>query len=594
MLNRAGRGLWVASSSVLAACLLACLSAPSASGASAVSVFPIPGSRVASPQSQIAFRGVSATRLRRVVVTGSRSGRHAGLVEADSDGAGGSFLPVKPFKPGEVVTVRSSLNVLRVRHGTFRFTVARPSESIPFRRRGSAGRTRGDVWRFHSAPTLQPAAIKVIKRERSAAQGDIFVGPQVGPLRDGPEIIDPNGHLVWFQPAPANDSATDVRVQSYEGRPVLTWWQGNVNEGCGRGEDLIYDTSYRKVGAVQAANGMSADLHEFHITRSNTAWITAYYPVYWDARAVNRPRRQIVLDSVVQEIDIKTGLVLFQWDSLDHVPLADSRAALPAHRTRNAFDYFHVNSIDLDDDGNLVISARNTWAAYKVDERTGMIIWTLGGRHSSFKMGPGASFAFQHDVRVRSRHDWFVTIFDDGGGPPLVHGQSRGLELFLDLKHKTAKKVIVRDHSPRLSSFFEGNIQQLPGRGEFIGWGSAPYFTEYDRRGKVVFDARFVGINNTYRAYRFRWTGSPRQHPSLAASTSGHRTAVYASWNGATRVASWRVLGGSSAASLRPVGSAHRLGFETRVRVKAQAYVAVQALDGKGHLLAQSATVRPK
>src|SRR5207248_2986411 len=167
------------------------------------------------------------------------------------------------------------------------------------------------------------------------------------------------------------------------------------------GQDVIYDSTYTPVAAVRGANGVAADLHEFQLTPSGTALIIGYYPVYWDARAVHGLKREIVLDSVVQEIDIPTGLVLFQRDSLDHAPLSDSYETIPQQTVKDhdPFDYFHANSVQLDDDGSLLISGRNTWAVYKVDHRSGAVIWTLGGRRSSFKLGPGSPFAFQHDVR---------------------------------------------------------------------------------------------------------------------------------------------------------------------------------------------------
>jgi hypothetical protein len=373
---------------------------------------------------------------------------------------------------------------------------------------------------------------------------------------------------------------------------VLTWWQGNTNAASGRGVDVIYNSSYQQIATVQAANGLSADLHEFEITRANTALITAYYPVYWNASSIHGPSRQITLDGVVQEIDIKTGLLLYQWDSLDHVPLSASYAALPGRSTRNPFDYFHVNSIDVDRDGTLIVSARNTWAAYKLSHQTGAVYWTLGGKQSSFKMGRGTQFAFQHDVRVRSNHDWFVTIFDDGGGPPQLH-PSRGLKLFLDVKHHTARKVSQASNTPALPAYVEGNDQQLPNGDSLIGWGSEPYFSEFSPSGRQIFTGRFVDNNASYRVYRLPWSGTPQQPPAIAASANGAQTIVYASWNGATAVASWRVLEGSSPSSLQPVANAVKTGFETQIPVAAQPYVAVQALDLSGQVLGQSSTVSP-
>ena len=162
----------------------------------------------------------------------------------------------------------------------------------------------------------------------------MFITPQQGPTQNGAMILDNTGTLVWFQPVPAGDMAADLQVQRYQGRHVLTWWQGYSGAGVGAGEDVIEDASYHQVAVVHAANGLGADLHEFRLTPQGTALITAYYPVYWNATDVHLSDRQVVLDSVVQEIDIKTGLLLFQWDSLDHVSLTDTYEPPCSRRAR--------------------------------------------------------------------------------------------------------------------------------------------------------------------------------------------------------------------------------------------------------------------
>lgn len=579
---------------VIRACLLAilalCLPGVASAASPTVDVFPSPNEHFATPRTQIAFRGVPAAQLGTVTVTGSVSGVHPGTVAADSDGHGGSFLPAKPFAFGEVVTVKTSLNVVGATDGTFAFQVDTPTGFPPFRPFPPVPRTRGDVSQFRSRPDLSPAAVRVLKSSSHTAPGDIFISPQQGPVQPGPMILDPSGRLVWFKHIPSRQLASDFRVQTYQGKPVLTWWQGALAAGIGAGREVINDTSYRQIKTVSAANGLSADLHEFRITPQGTALITAYSPVVLDARSVHGARRQVVLNCVVQEIDIATGLVLFEWDSLDHVPLSDSYLAAP--KGANApLDYFHVNSVEPDRDGNLVISARNTWTAYKVDHGSGAVIWRLGGKHSSFKLGRGASFAFQHDVRVRSNGDLFVTIFDDGAGPPSVHKQSRGLKLFLNLKQMTATRVAQYQHSPFLLANFEGDVQQLGGGENFLGWGQQPFFSEFNSRGQMIFDARFVGANSSYRAYRFPWSGTPDRAPAVLASTGRHATA-YVSWNGATNVARWRVLGGASPRSLRTVRTVRKSGFETAIGIPTQAYVRVEALDAAGHRLASSPTVR--
>ncbi len=558
-------------------------------------VFPIPGGHFASPATQITFRGIPAGQLGTITVTGSSSGAHTGTVVADSDGDGGSFVPAAPFTPGETVTVGTSLNIEGSGTGAYQFQVATPAGTISPAGRPAALRVSGDVWYFRSRPDLTPAAVTITKRD-PAATGDIFLAPQVGPLQQGPELIGPGGGLIWFDPVAQNDAATDFREQLYQGKPVLTWWQGNEAAGVGSGQDMILSSSYQVVKVVDAGNGLSADLHEFELTPRGTALITAEYPVIVNATSVKGSAREVVFDSVVQEIDVPTGLVLFQWDSLDHVPLTESYSALPtkAHTANgigNPFDYFHVNSIQPDLDGNLLVSSRNTWSVYKLNRNTGAIMWTLGGKSSSFTLGPGASFAFQHDVRVRAYGDQFLTMFDDGAGPPYVHSQSRALKLELNLKHMTADVVAQIEHSPPLLSSYEGSVEQLPDRDDFVGWGQQPYFSEYNPEGKLVFDGRFVDNNISYRAFRFPWSGTPATPPAVATTRQGRKMTVYVSWNGATNVVNWRVFGGGSAAALKAIVTAPKRGFETAITTGARGYVAVQALGSRNRPLGSRSAV---
>jgi hypothetical protein len=354
---------------------------------------------------------------------------------------------------------------------------------------------------------------------------------------------------------------------------------------------VIVNRQYHVLAIVHAGNGLRADLHEFRILPDGTALITAEYPVRWDTRAVGGPAHEDVFDSVVQRIDIKTGLVLYQWDSLDHVPVTDSYLD-PS--PRRPFDYFHVNSVQRLAGGDLLISSRNTSAAYLLDGLTGALIWRLGGRQSSFALAPGAAFGFQHDVESRAAGARIVTLFDDAGGPPGTANQSRGLKLELDLRAHTARVLAVYDHAPPLVAHAEGNYQLLPGGDALIGWGQAPYVTEFSRDGRTLFDARFVGPNSSYRAYRFPWIGLPTSRPAIAvAHGRGHARTVYASWNGATQVRAWRVLAGESPARLRPLGIKPWRSFETALTVRTTApFLEVRALGHNGRSLGVSRVVR--
>jgi hypothetical protein len=291
----------------------------------------------------------------------------------------------------------------------------------------------------------------------------------------------------------------------------------------------------------------------------------------------------------VQELDIRTGLVLFEWHSLGNVPLTDSYAK-PA--PDGLFDYFHINSVALDSDGNLLVSARNTWAVYKINHRTGQIMWRLGGKRSSFTMAPGTRLAYQHDARRQP--DGTITLFDNGASPQ-VHPQSRALALRLDVK--TMKASLVREwtHPAKLLAGSQGNMQLLPNGDRFIGWGAQPNLTEFSPDGRVLFDAALATPDTSYRAYRFPWSATPPGRPAIATATGpASKLTVYVSWNGATDIARWRILGGAAPAKLKPLSEVSDTGFETTATVFTKAdYVAVAALDSAGHDLGMSLAVRP-
>ncbi len=559
-------------------------SAGPAQGASSVAVYPSPGTQYNLPATQISFRGVAPDKLGQIQVVGSATGSHTGHIAPDSDGDGASFILDQPFKRGEKVTVTTSLNIAGASKGRFSFKIAETGSINP----GKLLLVRGGanaLMHFHSRPDLLPAAVSIDKDSAPASQGDIFVAPQYGPAQNGPMILDPHGRLIWFDPLPVSKEmlATDFRVQLFKGQPALTWWQGYTNRGSGRGVGVILNRSYQPVGLVRAGNGLSMDLHEFLLTPQGTAWLIAVSPVLLPGIS------KMVADAVVQEIDVASGLVLFEWHALDHVPLSDSYVSAKAPSF--VFDPYHMNSVmPLGSDAAL-ISMRNTSAVYKVSLATGKIAWQLGGKHSSFRLGKGVSTAYQHDAVAQP--DGTITIFDDGGGPPTVH-DARGIRVALDTRHMTARLVSEYDHSPKFATNFEGNVQQLSGGDVFMGWGQQPYFSEDDSHGNQIFDGRFVVPSSSYRAYRFPWSGQPKTPPAAAAGGGPYGTTnVYASWNGATTVASWRVLTGPSPTALSAAAKTRASGFETAVPVPSQLpYYEAQALSSNGGVLGTSAVVK--
>jgi hypothetical protein len=441
---------------------------------------------------------------------------------------------------------------------------------------------------FVSRPDLRPVPVSVPTPARGTAPGYVFLAPKKEVAQAGPLILDDRGEVVWFNPLETH-GVTDFRVQTYRGRPVLTWWQGQSEKGVGNGHYVIMDHHYRPITTVRAGNGLHGDIHEFLITPRNTALITIYNEIPYDLRPWGGAEDGRLNEGVLQELDIATGRVLFEWHSADHVDPAASYVPVPKD-TAAAWDYFHVNAIDPDGSGRLLVSARNTHAVYAIRKEDGRLLWRLGGKQSEFEHAPGTRFAWQHDARRQP--DGTIMLFDNAASDP-GEATSRALVLRVDERRRRVIRVRSYVHSPPLLSTSQGNAQRLPGGHVLVGWGSKPYATEYDRAGNVLFDLRFgVGRVDSYRAFRFTWTGLPTTRPAVALRPAGDRTTVYMSWNGATEVARWRVLAALDGSHLSPVATVARDGFETHVTVSsAAATFSVEALGADGSVLRRSAPV---
>ncbi len=465
---------------------------------------------------------------------------------------------------------------------------------------------------YHLDYTLTPGA--------KLGPGLIFIDPHktvpssAKTATEGPEIITTSGKVVWYDPLRGARSASNFQVQRYQGKPVLTWWQGTggnpafgaLSVGIGQGEDVIMNSNYKIIKIIHGVNGYRPDTHEFYLTRSGDALVTAYKNVKdVDLTSVGGSADGTVVNSYVREIDIKTGKVLLNWSALAHVPITDSYA-LPLLGD-SPWDYFHVNSISPAPDGNLLVSSRHTWALYEINPHTGAVVWTLGGKSSSFKVAAKAQFAWQHDPRFISKDE--IQLFDDQDGTPYGANESASRALWITLNTKAmtaslAKQIVQPQTQAQTGS--QGSVQTLANGNVLVGWGQAGSFSEYNSRGRMLMYAMLPGgglttvaghtvENNwqTYRVFQEQWTGTPATRPVVRSVATRSGLRISAGWNGATRARAWRIFAGSARSHLEAVKTVAWTGLITTTSLAGAdaRYVRVQALGAAGQVLRASAII---
>ena len=488
---------------VLTCCVLA--SGASAQTTSApIGAFPMPGTQSASPETQISLRGAAAG----VAGDGNRhriaqSARTRARCRPHSDGNGASFVLSEPLRGGETVTVRTDLDIAGARNGDYTFkTVSRPRRGLGSgvgavpnlellqELTGQVGTApTGAVRGYRSRPDLRPPEVEV-RTSRSSATGYVFIAPKKvfgardrPGLQSGPLIVDGTGEPVWFA-ADNTGNVTDFRVQQLGGRPVLTWWQGRAVLGTGEGVVQVVDGNYRPVTTIRGGNGYALDFHETTITPQGTLLSIVYNPVRRDLRFIGGPREARVIDSVIQEIDIATGLVLFEWHSLGTIGLRESYGRVPGG-TDPLFDYVHANSV-ADDPGRRHHRLRPRESGPDTSSTASPAGWSGGSAASAAT----TAWSARRSSRGSTTSSWCagntLRIFDNEAAPR-VRDESRALFLSLDDARMRATVSRVETHVPNaLRSGTQGNVQGLADGGIFVGWGSQGYFTQYDGDGDVA------------------------------------------------------------------------------------------------------------
>lgn len=461
---------------------------------------------------------------------------------------------------------------------------------------------------FKSFQRLGSPRLNFLKWDDRCDKGYTFIEPRgVMVSKPGPAIMDSNGELIWIEDK--YGQAMDFKMQSYNGSNYLTFWAGKDSGTYGSGKYYMLDSSYEVYKIVEPAGGgnLTGDLHEFHITKNDTALMTIYEPAIVDLTSIGGPKKGWIYDSLFQEVNLTSGELIFQWRASDHYSMNETYKHLKTagRDKKDALDFFHINSIDKDDHGNYIISSRYMQTITCI-RPTGEIKWILGGKRNMFKDlsdGAATNFTWQHHVRVHENNT--LTIFDNGKFAKgyFIADKSRALLVSLDLEQMTV--TLLQDYiDPKQTPTpSQGSVQLLDNGNVLVGWGYHAAYTEYTRDGEILCDVHIgpqimfdLGWLKSYRTFRNHdWVGKPNTKPDVYYRPRDGR--LYVSWNGATEVDRW-VLEGARGPHAESYAfftqeTIYKQGFESSIEVTSDMmpWIRVTALDRKGNILGHSEVV---
>ena len=502
------------------------------------------------------------------------------------------------------------------------------------------GLSQAQFQSFLSRPDITGAVnIQILAGQNATnlAPGYYFITPYVSDFSKsayGGQIVDQNGQLVWYSNETVQVRGMDMHVCDFDNTGVgdhICWNDALPvlpQGGHSAGNVRFFDNSYQQVGGPDygATNGLPGpDIHELRTPLAgdgNSFIQDSYANVTADLTAWNGSSTGNVWDGCFQEIDFVTRDVLFQWCSLDHVPLNDTYAFMTNDKIHYhngidgngtasfPWDYAHINAIDKDTNGDFVVSLRHIHAIYKIAGNTtqsgvtpGDIIWQLGGHNNSFTYTSPFSFSWQHHASFQSTNGslYDVTLFDnafDGSLKQNTSTVSSGKWIQVDEVAMTANLVHQYTNPNNLLVASQGSVQALPNGNVMVGWGAIPYYTEYDINGNVLYHAHFGVANQnamqSFRSWKYPWVSKPIDSPTILtyAQNCTGETYAYVSWNGATEVAAWRAHTGSnnvSTAAFATLPDVNRTGFETRISLgNFTQFAFIEAIDATGNVIGTS------
>ncbi|HUW13729.1 MAG TPA: aryl-sulfate sulfotransferase [Anaerolineae bacterium] len=578
-------------------------------------VSPRPGAAWVSPGTTIALRHGEVLsshmlddELLRVV--GSRSGMVRGSLRLSDDSRTLLFQPAQSFQPGETVQVTMKTG-LQLAGGTvtqalsFSFVVGSAGMQAHATDQTSTSHPPSDGLVPPDEPRdSQPAAAMPLSvRQHSTLPDDFphmeatvpatevgegYVFLTVRDLHGSGEpyllIIDDLAEPIYYQRFPFGDMVWDFKKQT---NGTLTYTRYPL---AGPRLQVALDSTYSIVDTYVPGNGYSdLDHHDFLALPDGHALLLIEDPQIIDMSQIvpgGDPEAEIV-GNVIQELDGSRNVV-WEWRTWDHFALTDSVRDL----TEPRIIYAHVNSLEVDHDGHVIISSRALDEVTKINRDTGDIIWRFGGKNNQFSLvGDTQFFHFQHDARCLP--NGHLTVFDNR--TDWTPAYSRVVEYDMDEIAMTATLVweYVGPYSHAMA-----NAQRLANGNTVIGWGRAnTTASEVTPDLDTVFETKFVRnadhethqrdvVLDSYRAFRYPWVGRPAWPPTLCARPEGQGVRLSYSWNGATGIEAYRVLGGAEPSPTALVTTTTRSGFETTTvvtpPVEGPRYYRVMPIDSQG------------
>ncbi|CAG7925108.1 unnamed protein product [Penicillium olsonii] len=464
---------------------------------------------------------------------------------------------------------------------------------------------------YRSRPDLAPPQLNITVPAQNANSSEyVFIAPYSRKStidRPGPYIYRKDGDLVWAGTGYYAGFVANFHPTTYHGKPVLQAFQGTIDSahGEGFGQSVLLDQNYQHVVTSTGANHRISSIHEFHVIDGKTALIEVFDIIRTNLSSYGgNSSQQWLGNGVFQEIDLTSGDLVFEWNAFDHVDPSESQTSL-GWKTSNsgltftqAWDYFHINSVDKDHNGDYLLSSRHTSTIFKINGTDGSIIWRLGGKKPSFTQVGNWTFGFQHHARWHpqlSQPGTEVFSFFDNSGNGEITPNDVSRALVVQINHTDHTATLLRKATAPYGLLAEsqGNAQLLSQDRIFVNWGSEGAVTEFGADNEILYHA-FIQSAISYRGFLGNWTGTPTEAPALVASKlSSNLVKLYVSWNGDTETKFWRFFYVNGRKKTR-VGQVSRNSFETvftwrsKLALSDSSKFIAEAIDGNGETIAQT------